>query len=58
VLAPTGCNPFTHCPGNELRAVVGTNVARHAAQDEQVGERVDHFDGFQLAADPDRQVPA
>lgn len=38
------------------RTVVGTNVARHAAQDEQVGKRVDHVDGFQLPSDPDRQA--
>ena len=31
-------------------------MAGHAAQDEQVRERVDHVDGFQLASDPDRQA--
>ena len=53
---PDSGNPLTHRPGNELWAVVGTNVAGHAAQDEQVGKRVDHVDGFQLPSDPDRQA--
>src|SRR6187402_1800935 len=53
---PDSGNPLAHRLCNELRAVVGTNVAGHAAQDEQVRERVDHVDGFQLATDPDRQA--
>jgi hypothetical protein len=31
-------------------------VARHAAQDEQVGQDVDHVGGLELAGDPDRQA--
>jgi hypothetical protein len=31
-------------------------VARHAAQDEQVGQDVDHVGGLELARDPDRQA--
>jgi hypothetical protein len=31
-------------------------VARHAAQDEQVGEHVDDVDGLELASDADRQA--
>src|SRR5215210_7777672 len=33
--------------GDELRAVVGADVARHAAQDEQVREHVDDVDGLE-----------
>jgi hypothetical protein len=31
-------------------------VARHPAQDEQIGEQVDHVRGLELASDPDRQA--
>jgi hypothetical protein len=31
-------------------------VARHAAQDEQIGEHVDDVDGLELASDADRQA--
>jgi hypothetical protein len=42
--------------GDELRAIVGTNVFGHAAQDEQIGEHVDDIDGFQLPVDPNGQT--
>ena len=31
-------------------------MARHATQDEQIGQHVDHVDGLELAAHPDRQA--
>ena len=31
-------------------------MARHAAQDEEIGQRIDHIDGLELAGDPDRQA--
>ena len=31
-------------------------MARHPAQDEEIGENIDHVGRFQLAADPDRQA--
>ena len=31
-------------------------MARHAAQDEEIGQHVDHIDGLELAGDPDRQA--
>ena len=31
-------------------------MAGYAAQDEQVGQDVDHVDGLELAVDPDRQA--
>src|SRR5690606_25165485 len=38
-LRPDGGDPVLHGRGDELRAVVGTDVLRHAAQDEQVSDR-------------------
>src|ERR687885_1277212 len=42
--------------GHELRAVIRADVARHAAQDEQVREYVDHINRLELASHPDRQA--
>ena len=47
-----GLNPF----GHELGPVVGANMPRHAAQDEEIGQDVDHVDSLELARDPDRQA--
>src|SRR3954470_14115116 len=49
-------DPLLDGLGDELRAVVGADVARHAAQDEQVREHVDDVDGLELASDADRQT--
>lgn len=46
-------DPFPQCLGDELRPVVGPNMRRDAAQDEQVGKHVDDIDGLQLSLDPD-----
>ena len=54
-LRPDGGDPVLHGRGDELRAVVGTDVLRHAAQDEQVGQDVDDVGGVELAIDADRQ---
>ena len=35
-LGPNGCNPLADGFGDELRAIVGTNVPRNSTQDEQV----------------------
>src|SRR5690606_14790336 len=56
-LRPDGGDPVLHGRGDELRAVVGTDVLRHAAQDEQVGQDVDDVGGVELAIDADRQRP-
>ena len=37
---PHSGDPFSHRLGNELRTVVRTNMARHAAQDEEVRQEV------------------
>ena len=42
--------------GDELRTVIRSNVLRYAAQDEQVGQGIDHIDGLQFAINPDRQA--
>jgi len=39
-LCSNGCNPLLHGFGEELRAVVGTNVLGDAAQNEQVRDDV------------------
>src|SRR5918997_376420 len=51
-------DPCLHGLGHELRTVVGADVARHTAQDEQIREHVDHVDGLQLSADADGQALA
>ena len=43
-------------PGDELRAVVGADIGRDAAQDEQVGQDIDDVNGGKLPANPDRQA--
>src|SRR5690606_30788954 len=50
------CDPLPHRPGDELRTIVGTNMPRHAAQDEEVGQDVDDVGGFELPVDPDRNA--
>ena len=55
-LGSNGCNPLADGLGDELRAIVGTDVPRDAAQDEQVGQHVDHIGGLELPVHPDRQA--
>src|ERR1017187_2569441 len=55
-IGPGGRNPILHGLSYELRAVVGTDVAWHATQDEEVGESIDDVDGLELAIDADRQA--
>ncbi len=47
-----------HGLGDELRAVVGRDPGRNAAQDKQVGQHVDDVDGGEPALDPDGQALA
>ena len=42
---------------DELRAVVGADVGRDAAQDEQVGQHVDNIGRGELASHPVRHGP-
>src|SRR5918993_5315150 len=55
-LGTHGRDPFLDGLGHELRSVVGADVAQHAAQDEEIGQDVDHVRGLELASDPDRQA--
>ena len=49
-------DPSLDSLGDELRSVVGPDMTGNAAQDEQVGQNVDHIDCFELAGDTDRQA--
>ena len=49
-------DPCLNRLGDKLGAVVGANVARHAAQNEQVAEHVDDIRAVEPAIDPDRQT--
>ena len=51
-----GSDPIPDGFGNELRAIVGPNVGWYAAQDEQVGQHIDHVDRVEFALHPDRQA--
>src|SRR5918994_4974333 len=53
-----GSDPGLNPLGHELRPVVGANMLRHAAKDEEVGQHVDHVDPLELAGDPDGQALA
>ena len=55
-LGSNGCNPLAEGLGDELRAIVGTNVPRDSAQDEQVREHVDHIGRSELSVHSDRQA--
>lgn len=55
-LGADGRDPSLHCLGDEFWPIIRTNMAWHTAQDEKVGEDVDHVDGRQLTTDPDRQA--
>jgi hypothetical protein len=56
VLAPDGDDPIAYRLGDKLGAVVGTNVARHAPQDEPVRKNVNDVDCLQPAVDADRDA--
>jgi hypothetical protein len=49
-------DPRPHGRSHELRAIVGPDVPRHAAQDEQVREQIDDVDRIQPALHPDGQT--
>ena len=50
------CDPLLHSLGHELRPIVGPDVARHATQDEEIGQHIIHIDGLELAGNPDHQT--
>lgn len=49
-------DPFLKHPGHELGTIIGSDVARNASQDEQVGQHVNDVDRLELAVDADRQA--
>ena len=53
---PDSGNPFLHGLGDELRAIVGTNVLRDATQNKEIREHIDDIDGFQLPVDTNGQT--
>src|SRR5262249_35560634 len=55
-LRADGGDPFLRRLGEELRAVVGTNVLGNAAQDEQIRQYVDDVDRFEPAGHPNGQA--
>ena len=55
-LGANGVNPLPYGLGDELGTVVRPDVRRYSAGDEQVGQNVDHVDGFQLTRNPDCQA--
>jgi hypothetical protein len=50
------CDPVLHGLGHKLRPVIGPDVARYAAQHEEVGQNIDHIEGLEFAIDADRQT--
>src|SRR5215210_1342013 len=57
-LGPHSRDPLPHGFGHEFAAVIGPNMARNTAQDEQVREHIDHINCLQLPAHPDGQALA
>ena len=56
VRAPTRGDPMSDGLGDELRAVVGADVGRNAAQEEQIGQDLEDIGRGELPPDPDRQA--
>ena len=52
---PHGFDPVAERLGDELRPVVGTDVGRHPAKDEQVRESIDHIGRSQSTGYPNGQ---
>src|SRR5690606_22198910 len=55
-LGPDRHDPLPHGLGDELRAIVGTNMAGHTAQNEQIRQGVDDVGRIELAIDADCQA--
>ena len=49
-------DPVSNRLSDELGAVVGPDVGRHAAQDEQIAQDIDHAGGVELSLDLDGQA--
>src|SRR5262245_28555695 len=55
-LCSDGADPLLYRLGNELRAIIGTDMPGNAAQDEQVREHVDDIDRLEPARYPNGQT--
>src|SRR3954469_1295236 len=55
-LRADAADPLLHRFGNELRAIVGTDMPGNTAQDEQVGEHIDDIDRLEPVRDPNGQA--
>src|SRR3954465_1180844 len=55
-LRADGADPLLHRFGNELRAIVGTDVLGDATQNEQIGKHIDDVDRFEPVRDPNGQA--
>ena len=55
-LRADAADPLLHRFGNELRAIVGTDVLGDATQNEQIGKHIDDVDRFEPARDPNGQA--
>ena len=47
-----------HGKDTQIMATLGADMLGHSAQDEEIGQHIDHIDGFQFAIDTDRQTLA
>src|ERR1700730_632235 len=55
-LSADGADPLLHGLGDELRTIVGTDMAGNTAQDEQIREHVDDVDRLEPARYPNGQA--
>ena len=55
-LSPNGSDPIPHRLGDELWSVVGSDMFGYAAQNELIGQNVDHVGGLEFPVDPDGQT--
>ena len=49
-------NPSLHSLGDELRTVIGADIPRRTAQDEQLRQQLDNIDGLEAARHPDGEA--
>ena len=51
-----GGNPVLHRSGHEFRSIVGSDVAEHATQDDEVIQDFNSVDGLDFVIDDGRQL--
>src|SRR5262249_36386822 len=55
-LCPDGADPLLRRLGDELRAIIGTDMPGDAAKDAEVGKHIDDIDGLEAARYPNGQA--